>query len=125
MKNYAEVFNGEVIAIGICEDDHDLSCAPPLQRVICDETVQQGWTYDGTIFAAPTPTPTPISQQIRELQQQIDLIDGGKQARWVRAMLINLGGGDPIALAKLQALESQIVATGIRPQIAALQAKLQ
>ena len=93
--------------------------------VDCDDTVKEGWIYDGSVFSAPVQPIIPINQQIKELQQKIDAIDGGKQARWVRTMLISLGGGDPVALTKLQALESQIVATGIRPQIAALQAKLQ
>jgi len=56
---------------------------------------------------------------VQSIQAQINALDGGLQARSVRAMLIAIGGGDPISLAKLQALEAQI--TPLRAQIAALQ----
>ena len=127
METYAEILNGEVLALGTCEDGWDLSCAPPLQRVVYDPTQvqpEQGWIYDGSVFTAPTPTPTPISQQIKELQQQIDTMDGGKQARQVRTMLIALGSGDLTSLTKLQEIEAQIEATGLRAQISALKAQL-
>jgi len=42
------------------------------------------------------------------LQAQMDALDGGGQARSVRAMLLAIGGGDATSLAKLQALEAQI-----------------
>jgi hypothetical protein len=83
--------------------------------------VVEGWTYDGTTFTAPIMPTLTITQQIAPLQAQIDAMDGGKQARQVRVMLIALGGGDATSLAKLQALEAAIEATGLRQQIKALQ----
>ncbi len=65
-----------------------------------------------------------LQQQIAALQAQIDALDGGFQARQMRTMLIATGGGDPTSLAKLQALEASIVATGLRAQISTLQAQL-
>ena len=96
--------------------------APALVWVDCSAVVgiAEGWTYDGKTFTAPViPTPT-AAQQIATIQAQIDDLDGGKQARQVRAMILAIGGGDPVSLAKLHDLEAQIVP--LRAQIAALSA---
>jgi uncharacterized small protein (DUF1192 family) len=63
-----------------------------------------------------------LTAQIASLQAQIDALDGGAQSRSVRAMLLALGGGDPVSLARLQALEASIVP--LRTQVATLQTQL-
>lgn len=124
MSTQARIENGivmELLAADPFPPFHESIVWVPCSAV---PEVAVGWTFDGTAFAAPVPPAIPLAQQIAPLQAQIDALDGGKQARSVRAMLISLGGGDATSLAKLQALEAAIVATGLRAQISALQAQL-
>jgi hypothetical protein len=117
MKNYAEIFNGEVIAIGVCKDGHDLSCAPPLVRVICDASVQDGWTYDGNIFAAPAINVTQIAAQARAvIITKMNALDGGGQARHAREIMLANPPANAITIpgwAKLVALETTIHNLGL------------
>ena len=119
MATMARIDNG--IVAEILSADPFPPFHPSLVWVDCSTVagVQEGWTYDGTNFAAPSGPSA--AQQIATLQAQIDALDGGFQARSVRSLLLGLGQGDATSLARLQALEAQIVP--LRAQIQALQAK--
>jgi hypothetical protein len=46
--------------------------------VACPDDVQQGWTYDGSTWAAPAPEPTPIPRTASMRQARLALLQIGK-----------------------------------------------
>jgi hypothetical protein len=115
MQNYAEILNGTVFALGTCEDGHDLTCAPPLQRVVCSSEVQPSWTYDGTTFAPPVTVPPTPAEINATLQAQMDRLDGGGQARQIREAFLATNPPQTQGLARLQALDAEL--TALRAQL--------
>lgn len=57
----ALILNGQVVQVS----DTTFPVHPDLQWVKCPESVQAGWTYDGSKFDAPAPEPQPTVEEWR------------------------------------------------------------
>jgi hypothetical protein len=75
---YAYVANG-VVQEAWSRDPFELFDAGYARLfVVCADEVQQGWTFDGTTWAAPAPEPTPVPRTVSMRQARLALLQAGK-----------------------------------------------
>lgn len=107
MAHYAEIVNGVVANIAVCDDPAFAQAqgwVGPIDTITPHPGI--GWTYDGTNWTAPTPPPPSPQQQAQEQVVQLAATIPGHitQAQADAQTIAGIAAGSPLTAEQVTAM---------------------